>query len=90
MRKLLLLILLLPVLGLAQETRRADPWPPFMFFIGSWTGTGKGEPGVSELERQYQFILGGKFIEAKHKSVRHCAPTSWHWPLGDYLCESCR
>jgi hypothetical protein len=57
------------MLGLAQESRKADPWSPFIYFIGSWQGTGKGEPGISELERQYQFVLGGKYIEAKHKSV---------------------
>lgn len=69
MRRALLLILLVPMLGLTQETRKVDPWPPFMFFIGSWSGTGKGEPGVSDLERQYQFILGGKYVEARHKSM---------------------
>jgi hypothetical protein len=65
----LLLILVVSVLGFAQDARKADSWSSFRFFIGSWVGTGKGEPGVSELERHYQFILGGKYIEAKHKSV---------------------
>ncbi len=69
MRKVCLLILIIPVLGLAQESRKEDAWSPFMFFIGTWKGTGKGEPGVSQLERQYQFVLDGKYVEVKHKSV---------------------
>jgi len=74
MRKVILLILLAPVLGLGQEARRADPWPPFVFFVGSWKGTGKGEPGVSKVERRYQFILNGRFLEVKHKSVYEPQP----------------
>lgn len=74
MRKVILLMLLAPLLGVAQETRRADPWPPFVFFVGSWKGTGKGQPGVSKVERRYQFILDGKFMEVKHKSVYEPQP----------------
>jgi hypothetical protein len=69
MRKVCLLILLIPVLGLAQESRKEDAWSPFMFFLGTWKGTGKGEPGISQLERLYSFVLDGKYIQAKHKSV---------------------
>jgi hypothetical protein len=69
LRKVFLLILLVPVLGLAQENRKENAWSPFMFFIGTWKGTGKGEPGISQLERQYQFVLDGKYIQVKHKSV---------------------
>jgi hypothetical protein len=68
-RKLSFLLLLIFVPGLAQETKKQDTWAPFRFFIGSWNGTGKGEPGVSQLERQYQFILNGKYIQVNHKSV---------------------
>lgn len=69
MRKALLLILLVPMLGLTQETRKENTWAPFEFFIGSWQGTGKGEPGISQVERKYEFVLGGKYIQVKHKSV---------------------
>lgn len=69
MRKLFLLLLFVPVLGLAQETRQENRWAPFVFFVGSWQGAGKGEPGNSELERSYEFILDGKFLQAKHKSI---------------------
>lgn len=69
MRKLLLLLLLIPVPGLNQETKKQDTWAPFRFFIGSWKGTGKGQPGISQLERQYQFILNDKYIQVSHKSA---------------------
>jgi hypothetical protein len=69
MRKVLLLLILVPVLGLAQENQKEKTWSPFRFFIGTWKGTGKGQPGVSQLERQYKFILGDKYIQVNHKSV---------------------
>ena len=69
MRSVLLLTLLIPALGFAQENKKADHWTPLKFFIGSWQGTGKGEPGNSQLERQYQFILNNTYVQVKHKSV---------------------
>lgn len=68
-QKALLLILIIPLLGLAQESKRENHWTPFRFFVGSWKGTGSGEPGVSQVERQYQFILNGKYLQATHKSI---------------------
>lgn len=44
-------------------------WTPFNFFIGSWTGSGKGQPGVSQVERTYEFILNGRFLQVKNKSI---------------------
>lgn len=39
------------------------------FFVGSWAGEGHGEPGTSAVEREYRFILGDRFIEARNKST---------------------
>lgn len=69
MRKTIFLLLLIPLLVGAQETKKPDVWTPLKFFIGTWKGTGKGKPGVSQVERQYQTILNGKYIQIKHKSV---------------------
>jgi hypothetical protein len=69
MRSVLLLTLLIPTLGFAQENKKTDHWTPFKFFIGTWQGTGKGEPGNSQVERQYQFILNNTYVQVKHKSV---------------------
>jgi hypothetical protein len=69
MRKTIFLFLLIPLLVGAQETKKPDVWTPLKFFIGTWKGTGKGKPGVSQVERQYQTILNGKYVQIKHKSV---------------------
>ncbi len=68
-RRLLLTILFIPLLATGQQTPKADVWQPFQYFLGSWTGTGKGNPGISELEREYKLVLSGKFISVNHKSV---------------------
>ena len=69
MRKITLLLFLVPLLVGAQETKKPDVWTPLKFFIGTWKGTGKGEPGISQVERQYQSILNGKYLQINHKSV---------------------
>ncbi len=38
------------------------------FFEGRWQGTGTGEPGKSTVEREYRFVLGGRFLEARNVS----------------------
>ena len=67
-------ILLTIVLMLSAPTpRQADKgqaaFEPLKSLIGSWEGTGKGQPGNSTVEREYQFVLGAKFIQVKNKSV---------------------
>ncbi|HWN11455.1 MAG TPA: hypothetical protein VNO50_19660 [Pyrinomonadaceae bacterium] len=69
MRKAFFMLLLIPLLICAQEVKKPDAWSPFKYFIGSWKGTGKGEPGVSQVERTYKSMLNGKFIQVNHTSV---------------------
>lgn len=69
MRRAFLILVLLPYVLFAQAEEEKDVWEPFKFFVGSWEGTGKGCPGVSTLEREYQFVLNGKFLQVKNKSV---------------------
>ncbi len=69
MRRIFLSILFIPCLAAGQETPKPDVWQPFQYFLGTWTGSGKGEPGVSQLEREYKFVLRNKFISVNHKSV---------------------
>ena len=54
---------------LAQTANQSDVWKPLRFFVGNWEGTGKGEPGESKVEREYKFILNGKFLQSTHKSI---------------------
>ena len=68
MRRILLVLLLLPLLVSAQSTPQTDTWQHFRFFIGTWKGTGKGAPGMSVLEREYKLVLNNKFINVTHKS----------------------
>lgn len=64
-----LTLLLLPGILLAQEEKKQDVWKPLRFFVGEWEGEGEGRPGVSKVEREYKFVLNGKFLEARNKSV---------------------
>ena len=69
MRKIIALFVFLPIILFAQTEEKEDIWAPFKFFVGRWEGTGGGEPGVSKVEREYRFILGGKFLKAENKST---------------------
>jgi len=69
MKKLLIICLLFPFISGAQNKVKVDPWIPFKSFIGEWTGEGGGEPGKGHYERNYQFIMNGKFIEVRNKST---------------------
>ena len=69
MRKSLAVLFFLPVLLFAQSDKKEDLWAPFKFFVGRWEGTGSGQPGNSKVEREYRFVLGGKFLKAENKSA---------------------
>ena len=69
MRKLLFLLLLTPVIINAQLSKKDSLWLPVSFFVGEWTGDGKGEPGNGKYERSYQWTMNKKFIEVKNKST---------------------
>jgi hypothetical protein len=68
-----LLALLVPAFATAQSSQR-DVWEPFKFFVGSWEGTGKGQPGESKMQREYKFVLNGKFLQVQNRSVYEPQP----------------
>ena len=37
--------------------------------MGKWEGSGEGKGGISKGEQEYQFVLNGKFLQVKNKSV---------------------
>jgi len=61
--------MLLPRTVFGQDEKKEDVWEPLRFFVGSWEGEGEGRPGASKAKREYRFVLQGKFLEAKNKSV---------------------
>jgi hypothetical protein len=48
----------------------ADPWRPLRVLVGSWTGSIDGKLGTGAGVREYEFILGQKFLVSRHSSVR--------------------
>ncbi len=54
---------------LTAQEKKPDVWQPMKFFLGTWQGTGTGEPGNSTVERTYNFILNDKFIHGENTST---------------------
>lgn len=69
MIKLVLIVFALQSVVLAQAEKKPDVWESMRFFVGSWVGTGAGQPGASEVERDYQFVLNEKYLQVKTRSV---------------------
>jgi hypothetical protein len=53
----------------APPTKKPDPFASIRFMLGSWEGTGEGEPGVSKVERTYAPILNGRFLQVTNRST---------------------
>lgn len=68
MKKTIILLILLPFVLLAQEKEKVN-WKPLKTLVGKWQGMSDGKFGKSKVEREYQFILNGKFIQGLNKSV---------------------
>lgn len=65
----ILFIILIASSFVSAQTKKPDVWEPLKFFVGKWEGTGKGQAGVSTVEREYKFTLNDKFLQAAHKST---------------------
>ena len=52
-----------------ETNENVDPWEPFRYFLGQWRGTGSGNPGESQVEREYKFVLNEQFIQIINRSV---------------------
>ena len=65
---LCLLLALLPAISWAQDPR-PDPWAPVRVFLGRWEGTATGNAGDGKVTREYQFVLGERFIHERNVST---------------------
>lgn len=64
----------IPIAIGGQTKPSTDVFQPLKFFVGKWSGTGKGQPGQSRTEREYRMVLNDKFIEVKNRSVYEPQP----------------
>jgi hypothetical protein len=53
----------------AQPPAPVDTLAPVARLVGRWTGTSEGQPGKGQVERQYERVLGSKFIQARNRST---------------------
>ena len=68
-RKLLFVLILIPMIAFAQEQKKEDIWAPFRYFVGKWEGTGKGQSGISKLQAEAKFVLNNRYLELSGKLV---------------------
>ena len=52
-----------------QSAAPADTLAPLARLVGRWTGTSEGQPGKGQVERQYERVLGSKFIQVRNRSI---------------------
>ena len=52
-----------------EANKTADPWETFRYFLGQWRGIGSGNPGESQVEREYKLVLNEQFIQIINRSV---------------------
>ena len=61
-------------LATAQTPVRSDTWEPLRYFVGTWEGTGTGQPGASWIKREYRFVLNNKFLHVQNTSTYEPQP----------------
>ncbi len=51
------------------EPEKEDAFAPIRFLLGRWHGTSVGEPGDGTVAREYEFVLGERFIRERNVST---------------------
>lgn len=69
MKQIFVILIIFPVLLLAQDMKTIDVWKPFKAFIGVWEGTGTGMGGSSKIQTGFRFVLDDNYIEVKNRAV---------------------
>jgi hypothetical protein len=69
--KTLVTLMLLAVLSATAATTPSpmnDRWGRVRFLLGTWEGTATGQPGKGTVQRTYELVLDGQFIEERNTS----------------------
>lgn len=66
---IVLTLMLISFRAPADEPATKAPPELLKFLAGRWEGTTQGEPGRGQGERQYEFVLGSKFLRATNRTV---------------------
>ena len=68
MKKIIFILLLVPVLLFSQDNSLVSVWQPLEYFVGKWDGHESGLAGIGKGDRSYQFIMGGQYLLMKNIS----------------------
>jgi hypothetical protein len=52
----------------AQSAAPADTLAPLARLVGDWTGTSEGQAGKGQVERQYERVLGSRFVQVRNRT----------------------
>lgn len=75
--KTLVTLMLLAVLSASAATTPSpmnDRWGRVRFLLGTWEGTATGQPGKGTVQRTYELVLDGQFIEERNTSRYDAKP----------------
>jgi hypothetical protein len=56
-------------LAMGQATAPGDVLAPLATLVGRWSGTTEGQPGKGTVEREYERVLGSRFIQVRNRST---------------------
>lgn len=61
-----------------------DALAALRFMAGRWEGTAEGQAGAGTVEREYRFVLGGRYLQERNTTIypphgRNAGETHEHW-----------
>lgn len=68
-KEILAIIVVLPILLIAQTDTKQDVLEPVKFLVGEWEGRGEGKSGISKVSHDFQFIMKARYLHMKTKAV---------------------
>lgn len=69
MRRVAAAMLLLVGIGVGQSGPAADVFAPLRGLAGAWEGVSEGQPGGGRSEREYRFVLSGRYLEIRNRTI---------------------